>query len=437
MPLLTSVGNIAAKGFGFANVILDDSNYMAWLTGSPGFYISDVNLTANNTLLVPGANKPGTDNPALVVISPKGYLTLQKKYSTSYGQLRSGKVDSSGNYYAASNQTTPQLGIYKFSSSGSLLSTAGLTVANGSGNERIIINSAGEIIALGNGAVSSTVSAIQYTKYNSSLSILEQFRISNATVAISPNDVCIDSSGNIYILSSYYLAPNQYIVILKLDSSNNVAWTYKYSLGNSDVTSSAITVDSSGNIYVVGNYQANNSISFLIKFNSSGTCQWTKILSRSAKYVWTNSVSISPDSNYIYTSGYTGDFSVAYWWFNKYDLSGNLQYQKSITASGVLSQGSVIRSTDDNLYFGGTAYVSSAWKGYFASLPSDGSKTGSYALAGYTFVYANGTLTDGTRANPSQTSHVAYSKTTTTYSAASLTTTPADLTNTLTTKTIY
>lgn len=85
MPLLTSLGSITARGFGFTNVILNDSNYMAWLTGSPGFYLSDVNLTANNSLLVPGANKPGTDNPALVVISPKGYLTLQKNIQLHMG----------------------------------------------------------------------------------------------------------------------------------------------------------------------------------------------------------------------------------------------------------------------------------------------------------------------------------------------------------------
>jgi endonuclease V-like protein UPF0215 family len=112
------------------------------------------------------------------------------------------------------------------------------------------------------------------------------------------NAIAVDSSGNSYITGYFQgtvdfgggdvtSAGSDDIFVLKLNSSGTFQWVNTFG-GTSYDVGYAITVDSSGNSYITGNFQgtvdfgAGNVTSagtddiFVLKLNSSGTFQWVK-----------------------------------------------------------------------------------------------------------------------------------------------------------------
>lgn len=74
---------------------------------------------------------------------------------------------------------------------------------------------------------------------------------------------------------------------------------------------------------------------------------------------------------------------------------GSLVWQRTVTASGALSYATVGKSIaidGDNLFIGFMTTVSQA--AVIMKLPTDGSKTGSYSVGGYTITYAASSYTD-------------------------------------------
>lgn len=437
MPVLSNIANATAKAYGFTS--LGGFNYMAFYNATTNIGINDAKLSSNNSLYVAGTSGSTTSVPMLLCITPSGSLFFQKTYGTVYSSFSRFVFDSSDNLILpCSDQPNPTNGVFKINNAGSILTTTGLsgsTTANAY-NTQILYDPSGNLVVLGTVPV-STYGTVQISKYDSSLSLLSQYKYSVSATTIGANNFCIDSSGNMYFVSRYYLAPYQYFTILKTDSSGTVLWSNRYRFTDGTTDPCGITCDSSGNIYVAGIYQANYSISFLTKLDSSGTKLWTKTLSKTNTYVWTDHLTIDSDSNYIYTSGYYGDYTNNSLMINKYDLSGNLIWQKSISTASTTWNTGGLNISKDNYYLSATPYTSSTQKGFFACLPNDGSKNGTYALNGSNYVYANNTLTDSTNATyPIASTHTTPTKTTTTYATASATKTPSNLTYTLSTKPI-
>lgn len=412
---------------------------MAFYDATTSVSLTGSGASSGNSFYICGSISTSPIKPVLISIASNGGLSFQKTYGTVYGLFNNFTFDTSENLIIASEYNpSPTNALWTIASSGSITSTTGLsgsTTAGSAKNQKAIYDSSGNLFVLGS-VVVSTFRTLQVSKYDSSLSLLSQYKYSVASTNYDAISFCLDSSGNMYFLSTIYTAPYKYFTILKTDSSGTISWAKRYRFTDGTNEPSNIVADSTGNIYVAGHYQATNSISYLCKIDSSGTVLWTKTLSKASTYVWTSGLSIDADSTYIYTSGFSGSYSANKATINKYDLSGNLIWQKSIDLSGATWTGSYVTPKGDNYYLVSSPYVSSVTKAFFACLPIDGTKTGTYTFGGNSFVYADGDSTSATGTDPSASAGTTPTKATTSYSTASITATPSNLSYALTTKSV-
>jgi hypothetical protein len=150
--------------------------------------------------------------------------------------------------------------------------------------------------------------------------------------------IALDSAGNVYVSGTTYSSgvtagvPN--VFLLKYDLSGNLLYQKTWGGTQSDF-GAGVTVDSVGNAYVTG-YTYSSSTTpgvasvFLLKYNPAGTLLMEEIWGgRRSDYGY----GIAVDAvGQIYISGYTFSFGPNTQGVNvfllKYDLSGNLMFQK-------------------------------------------------------------------------------------------------------------
>ena len=162
-------------------------------------------------------------------------------------------------------------------------------------------------------------------------------------------------SGNSYTFSSIYLSPKSTAgssgFLIKYNSSGIAQWATLIPIGNGSTTEvRAITLDSNGNIAIVGSYTStilavtlqdasgnthvNSAVTlpttasidaFIIEYTPSGTVQWaTTIRSSSINYGYAIAVDIS---NNIYVTGQYSSSSI----ITLQDASGNTQVNSTFT----------------------------------------------------------------------------------------------------------
>lgn len=121
----------------------------------------------------------------------------------------------------------------------------------------------------------------------------------------------------------------------------------------------ALAYDSSDNLYIAGYIDSgSNTTGIVSKFNVSGTLQWQRTLGASSPSS-TNFLGINLDnSNNVYVTGGTSsdgttdgtDLQIA-----KYDTNGNLQWQKTLGSVGLYQAGLsvVVEQSTGDFYVGG------------------------------------------------------------------------------------
>ena len=137
------------------------------------------------------------------------------------------------------------------------------------------------------------------------------------------NQFVFDSSGNMYFIGSYTLSSIERPYLMKVDTSGAVVWAkwFDYDPGAGQSGQFwGITIDSSNNIYVSGNYTISRNQWILSKFDTSGTLAWTKL-----GFEASSLRDIVYKTGYIYgiiidPTGANGDLLV------KFDTSGALQW---------------------------------------------------------------------------------------------------------------
>lgn len=338
----------------------------------------------------------------------------------------------------------------------------------------IDFDSLGDIYVVG---VANTGGDALIAKYNSSGTIQWQRTLSGGSIDIAQG-IVVDSSNNIYIAgytASEGAGSNDFL-IAKYDSSGNIQW--QRTLGSvTSQTADGISVDTSGNIYIIGRSGAADGTQLsLFKYNSSGTFQWNTTLGISAALPTVGHEIVIDSANNIYVTGYTsnqgqgGNEAL----LAKYNTSGTLQWQRILGGASSDIAFGVALDTSGNIYIAGRTssqgagnndfliakYNSSGtiqWQrtfgnsasniansidldssnnicvlgssGVFALLlkvPSDGSLTGTYG--GY--VYATSTLTAATSTLSTLTDSLTSSTSTLTSSASSLVGATSTLTST-------
>lgn len=402
--------------------------------------------------------------------------------SASATQINGATVDSSGNFYFSS-RAVPSTGsvnaywsLVKYDSAASLQFQKKLATGQYSNMQNIGKDSSGNIYACGLVFDGGSFYRTGIVKYNSS-GVVQWQRFYNVGQE-SAGQLCVDTSGNVYVISA---GSGSGCSLAKIDTSGSLQWQtdlydgvgmrfnavttdgssvfvaanqtpsfsydtkiFLHSFSASDgsrnfsrqtsvltyVVSSGVAYDSSGNIYLTAYYNYENA-SVLIKFNSSGTLQW----SLQSTGTGGNFRDLVVDSSgNIYTCGteYTGNSRLL---IVKINSSGTVQWKRRLGA-GIPSGNGYAIAIDSSgaIYAAGYAsYAGGPDKALFIKLPSDGSKTGTYSVDGNNWVYeastitiSSGSITDS-NINPSQ-GTPGYPLSTTTYTQSN-----DSLPNTLTT----
>lgn len=283
-----------------------------------------------------GNSSAGNEDMFLVKYNSSGTKQWTQQLGTSETEnVYSIATDSSGNIFVTgstlgdlddNSSTTGTSFLVKYNSSGTnqwIKQVAGSWYGSG-----VATDSSGNIYLMG--SASGSIDGKTYLgscdlfviKYNSAGT--KQWTTMHGTTGHECpnyywNGIAVDSSGNIFVsggttgaFSGFTNAGSTDIYVVKLNSSGTVQWTQQ--LGSSyEDNSYDLVIDSSSNIYVVGNnnqdvdFDGNTSQGgkdiILIKYNTSGTKQWSRQYGSSD---WDYGRGIAIDnSNNIYVTGYT------------------------------------------------------------------------------------------------------------------------------------
>jgi hypothetical protein len=223
------------------------------------------------------------------------------------------------------------------------------------------------------------------------------------------SSVAVDGTGNIYLAGWFESSTLIFdtttlinvgyedIFLAKYDAGGNVLWA-KSAGGNDGDEANSIAVDTSGNIYMAGNFSSDTirfgstaltntggDAIFLAKYNSNGTILWAKTAEGSAD---ATSLAVDNSGN----SYLTGDFESATLNFGsytltntdnsentydlfltKYDANGNLSWAKSAGGTDDDGANAVAVDLSGNTYIAGWFYSPSLSFGYADLLNTNGS----------------------------------------------------------------
>ena len=429
MPTITTRGAMSAQGFGFASASLGGPYYIGYYnySNSAGSRAFTVVTDSSSNAYFLGYDGLGTNN-MFAQYSKAGVLGTQKYIATtSPAYWASSAIDASNNIYVVNSAvgsaefimkltTTPAISYQKY-----VQPTSGVYIVQVQSTQKgptIAIDSSGNLYGTFL-AILNTCCATPYTYIYKLTSTGTKSFTEIVIDTHSPSDVVgISCNGtNIFVLSNGGTGLQR---IYKLDLTGALQSTTN--LTNYD--SYGINSDSSGNVYVAGViYPGSNNGMYIAKLNGT-TISWQKVLtSRAYGTNFFSSIAVDANSN-VYVAGHDTDkipaSTPAVYYpiiqLAKYNSSGTIQWQRSITWNGStyshsknLNIGKITLDANGDLIITG-------WMNYYdvcsvtnygaftMKVPPDGSKTGTYTVGSETFVYAVSTQTDAassaTASNP-------------------------------------
>lgn len=307
---------------------VSNSNPAWWsLYGDPSAntvedYSSGVVYDSNGNSYIIGAN--GDDGiPFLVKYDTYGNIVWQKVFNEANNYYKSGDavaVDSSNNVYClvGTDDSVNDVTIFKITSSGTVVWQTTITAS------------------------------IAFTPY------------------ISGPGLAVDSVGNVYASLYYDNSPDESQTLIKLNSSGVLQWQ-KVVSGNVDGYPQGLTVDSSDNIIMNGQYALPSTVRnvLLTKFDSNGNLLWQKGFANpfdSAFMTSPGQVATDSINNIIVNIRYQTVDNYSNGSVVKLDSNGNLLWQVNfpggVSGPGYQFYGAAVDSSN-NIYvtgYGGASY---------------------------------------------------------------------------------
>ncbi len=390
---------------------------LAAAAGGPGYWLATIGGTAFDggrdvaidslgnvySVGITQSAGSGQEDFLLVKQDPAGAIVWQRTFGLSTNEVGiSIEVNSANDVYIYGAETNlgstfieSRMVLAKFNSSGTIQwqRRAGTGAQDFAGKMALSptedVYFSGSTTSFGTGSFDAYVA-----KFNSSGTVQWQ-RAIGSTSAERANGIAVDSAGDVYLVG---LNQQTYSggLLVKLNFAGTNQWQRKIgNFGQPTTTLLAAVADSSNNVYAVGNtFITPTQGFFLAKYNSSGTQQWQRFLSGGGNESCEN-ISIDSAGN-IYLFGRTtssgagsNDFMLA-----KYDTNGTIQWQRTLGGTGNDQAFGGAIDADGNLYAIGQTDALASGEVLIAKLPSDGSLTGTYSLAGYSISYATSSLSD-------------------------------------------
>ncbi len=200
--------------------------------------------------------------------------------------------DSQGNLFVAGHRVVDDsmaymdIEVLKFDDEGNLLATA---VINGSANKNdkvnsIVVDSEDNIIITGSLDNGDTGKDLLVVKFDNDLN--EQWRVvynGAGSYDDKGRDVTVDGAGNVYVTGYSMENTNPWVspdaITMKIDPNGNVLWQAIYDgPDNQHDEGKAVTVDTSGNVYVAG-YSKTASSGWdvlVLKYDANGNLLWAQ-----------------------------------------------------------------------------------------------------------------------------------------------------------------
>lgn len=382
---------------GFFATISGSSIVGGWISilnaGTPKASGARITKDSSNNLYVTGTYQTSTSGDVfLAKYNSDGILQWQKSLGGSsqneYGSDI--EVDSSGNIYIGGSCDVsgyPAFLVLKYNSSGTLTWSKQLNGSYDDYMSSIALSPDGSQIWL-TGASPNNGSSTWYQNwayYDSSGNLQLQKYLGVPAPGGWGYDVALDSVPYAIVVGyGIYSGGIPRFTVIRTDGSTT---TYKRMLQSSgDALAFGVAVDSSNNAYVVGQSGTYSTPDAqIVKYNSSGTIQWQRTLSSSGSENF-NKVYVDTTAGYVYANGYNNTLGQI---IAKYDLSGNLQWQRSLNVAGI-SINNIVTNGSDYMYMSGSIND----RQIVLKLPTSGAGTGNIVIDGYTVVYSASNLTD-------------------------------------------
>jgi hypothetical protein len=200
-------------------------------------------------------------------------------------------------------------------------------------------------------------------KYSTAGSVQWQ-KILSGTAIWNPLDVvgiAVDSLDGIYVTGSTTSANGVGLgdmILAKFDVSGNLLWQQALGDVYTD-TGMGVTCDSFNNVYITG-YTGGYDIHKLVlaKYNSSGALQWQGTLADSVTSNYIAGVRVTCDSSSnVFVTGYSESttYQVYSQLVAKFNSSGALQWQKTLTSAGNTVGQGIVCDISGNVYVSGYA----------------------------------------------------------------------------------
>lgn len=156
-------------------------------------------------------------------------------------------------------------------------------------------------------------------------------------------DICVDSSGNIYVLITEESVSNK-IYVASYTSAGALRWQRSIT----GALAEKIAIDSLNNVYIAGRRNASGvDAGFIAKYNSSGILQWQKELRTTATIRFTGLAIDSSDNPLV--CGYYEPFYKRFLTV-KYNSSGTVQFQRTIYGASDWSAGAIAADSLGNTF---------------------------------------------------------------------------------------
>jgi hypothetical protein len=256
-------------------------------------------------------------------------------------------------------------------------------------------------------------------KYNTSGTLQWERQIGQGSTADLGNGIGIDSSANAYAVGNSLDGGSiNKCFIVKYNTSGTLQWQKLLADGASSSQFNGVAVSSTGDSYCVG-YRASTH-PLIAKYNSSGTLSFQRELNFPSVYGSFNGSHFAIDG-FIYAVGYAVISGRLAGLIAKYNTSGTLQFQRTIAHPSLnINIYSITVLTSGVMYLAGDV----GSDGFVASLPSDGTLTGTYG----SYTYAASSYTDQSTSMTDSTPSFSSSTPTITYNSPAVTTASETLT---------
>ena len=399
---------LASGGGNVANASELQYYWYATLDGSGGDDIAmDVVVDNNGNVYITGftAEVGGNSVDAFIVkYDAQGAIQWQRILIGN--SLDSGNgiaLDSENNVYIGgrtTNQTTGTIDalIAKYNTNGALIWQRSLGNASPSSTEiahDIAVDSSDNVYICGQTTVSN-YEGFLIAKYNSSGTIQWQRQLYRAfgTESSIAHSIALDSSDNVYVFGNTTTYSNGLTDLLlnKYNSSGTLQWSTRFHGGTLAEEGFGVDVDNSGNAYVTGysNSLGSDTVLVVAKFNTSGSIQWQRSISSSGNAVLGYAIAVDNYGN-VYVGGHVNTTSSGYdFLIVKYSVTGNIQWQRTFGSSVFERLEGITCDSAGNVHVTGTYGGGNVPKTVTVKIPADGSLTGTHG----DFVFEESQLTD-------------------------------------------